>query len=68
MESLEAGRGVLLTGPGIRIGTRLHVGGLPEDFWRQWRMNYGQFPLGVDVVLVTADRLAALPRSIEVQT
>jgi alpha-D-ribose 1-methylphosphonate 5-triphosphate synthase subunit PhnH len=34
-------------------------------------MNHGQFPLGVDVVFVTGDRLAALPRStaasIEVQ-
>jgi alpha-D-ribose 1-methylphosphonate 5-triphosphate synthase subunit PhnH len=67
VESLAAGRGVLLSGPGIRTGTRLEVGGLPESFWTQWGMNHRQFPLGVDVVLVTADRLAALPRSIEVE-
>jgi alpha-D-ribose 1-methylphosphonate 5-triphosphate synthase subunit PhnH len=66
VESLEAGRGVLLTGPGIRAGTRLHVDGLPRDFWPQWRMNHRQFPLGVDVMFVTTDRLAALPRSTEV--
>ncbi|MGH6917034.1 MAG: phosphonate C-P lyase system protein PhnH [Geminicoccaceae bacterium] len=66
VESLAAERGVLLTGPGIRTGTPLHVGGLPEDFWAQWGMNHRQFPLGVDVVLVTTDRLAALPRSIAV--
>jgi alpha-D-ribose 1-methylphosphonate 5-triphosphate synthase subunit PhnH len=69
--SLEAERGVLLTGPGIRTSTPLRVGGLPADFWAQWGMNHGQFPLGVDVVFVTGDRLAALPRStaasIEVQ-
>jgi alpha-D-ribose 1-methylphosphonate 5-triphosphate synthase subunit PhnH len=67
VEGLEAERGVLLTGPGIRTGTRLHVEGLPSDFWPQWRMNHQQFPLGVDVVFVATDRLAALPRSIEVR-
>jgi alpha-D-ribose 1-methylphosphonate 5-triphosphate synthase subunit PhnH len=63
---LEAGRGVRLTGPGIRTGAQLHVEGLPTDFWAQWQTNHRQFPLGVDVVLVTENRLAALPRSIEI--
>jgi alpha-D-ribose 1-methylphosphonate 5-triphosphate synthase subunit PhnH len=67
VEGLEAERGAWLTGPGIRTGTRLHVEGLPGDFWPQWGMNHRQFPLGVDVVFVTTDRLAALPRSIEVR-
>jgi alpha-D-ribose 1-methylphosphonate 5-triphosphate synthase subunit PhnH len=67
VEGLKAARGVLLAGPGIRTGTQLHVVGLPGDFWPQWRMNHQQFPLGVDVVFVTTDRLAALPRSIEVR-
>jgi alpha-D-ribose 1-methylphosphonate 5-triphosphate synthase subunit PhnH len=62
---LESGRGARLTGPGIRTGTRLRVDGLPDDFWAQWAVNHGRFPLGVDVVFVTAHRLAALPRSIE---
>jgi alpha-D-ribose 1-methylphosphonate 5-triphosphate synthase subunit PhnH len=66
VESLAAGRGALLTGPGIRTGVQIQVGGLPEEFWAQWGMNHRRFPLGVDVVFVTADRLAALPRSIEV--
>jgi alpha-D-ribose 1-methylphosphonate 5-triphosphate synthase subunit PhnH len=61
--SLQAERGVLLSGPGIRTSTPLQVGGLPADFWAQWGVNHGQFPLGVDVVFVTGDRLAALPRS-----
>jgi alpha-D-ribose 1-methylphosphonate 5-triphosphate synthase subunit PhnH len=65
VDGLEAERGVLLTGPGIRSGTRLYVEGLSSDFWPQWGMNHRQFPLGVDVVFVTTDRLAALPRSIE---
>jgi alpha-D-ribose 1-methylphosphonate 5-triphosphate synthase subunit PhnH len=67
VEDLTAGRGVRLTGPGIRANTRLHVEGLPADFWALWGMCHRQFPLGVDVMFVTTDRLAALPRSIEVQ-
>jgi alpha-D-ribose 1-methylphosphonate 5-triphosphate synthase subunit PhnH len=67
VESLAAERGVLLTGPGICIGTRLAVGGLPDDFWLQWGMNHGQFPLGVDVMFVTTSQLVALPRSIAAQ-
>lgn len=67
VEDLASGRGVLLTGPGIRESTRLHVTGLPADFWAQWTANHAQFPLGVDIVFVTADRLAALPRSIDVE-
>jgi alpha-D-ribose 1-methylphosphonate 5-triphosphate synthase subunit PhnH len=57
---------MLLTGPGIRTGTQLQVEGLPADVWPQWAMNHQRFPLGVDVVHGTTDRLAALPRSIEV--
>jgi alpha-D-ribose 1-methylphosphonate 5-triphosphate synthase subunit PhnH len=59
--------GVRLTGPGIRTSTLLRVEGLPPDFWALWGMNHSQYPLGVDVVFVTTDRIAALPRSIEVQ-
>jgi alpha-D-ribose 1-methylphosphonate 5-triphosphate synthase subunit PhnH len=65
---LAAVDGVVLTGPGIRTSTRLHVRGLPADFWAQWGTNHRRYPLGVDVVLVTTDRIAALPRSIEVQS
>jgi alpha-D-ribose 1-methylphosphonate 5-triphosphate synthase subunit PhnH len=65
--NLETGRGARLTGPGIRTSTRLHVEGLPADFWTQGTLNHRQFPLGVDVVFVTTDRMAALPRSIEAQ-
>jgi alpha-D-ribose 1-methylphosphonate 5-triphosphate synthase subunit PhnH len=67
VEDLAADRGVVLTGPGIRTSQRLQVRGLPADFWGQWGTNHRQYPLGVDVVLVTADRIAALPRSVEVQ-
>lgn len=66
VDALAAEGGVVLTGPGIRTSTRLRVEGLPDDFWAQWGINHQQYPLGVDVVLVAADRIAALPRSVEV--
>lgn len=66
VDALAAEDGVVLTGPGIRTSARLHVRGLPADFWTQWGMNQRRYPLGVDVVFVTADRIAALPRSVEV--
>jgi alpha-D-ribose 1-methylphosphonate 5-triphosphate synthase subunit PhnH len=67
VDELAGDRGARLTGPGIRSSMRLHVQGFPADFWALWGMCHRQFPLGVDVVFVTTDRLAALPRSIEVQ-
>jgi alpha-D-ribose 1-methylphosphonate 5-triphosphate synthase subunit PhnH len=67
VEQLANDRGAVLTGPGIRTSVRLRVEGLPDDFWSQWGTNHRQYPLGVDVVLVTQDRIAALPRSIAVQ-
>ena len=68
VSELAAEDGVVLTGPGIRTSARLHVAGLPADFWVQWGTNHGRYPLGVDVVFVTADRIAALPRSVEVRS
>lgn len=67
VDQISNDRGVRLTGPGIEMGTLLQVEGLPPDFWRLWGMNHSQFPLGVDVVFVTTDQIAALPRSTEVQ-
>jgi alpha-D-ribose 1-methylphosphonate 5-triphosphate synthase subunit PhnH len=67
VDQLSDDRGVRLTGPGIRMSTLLQVEGLPADFWALWGMNHSQFPLGVDMVFVTTDRIAALPRSTEVR-
>jgi alpha-D-ribose 1-methylphosphonate 5-triphosphate synthase subunit PhnH len=67
VDQLSDAGGVRLIGPGIRDSARLQVEGLPADFWTLWGMSHSQFPLGVDVVFVTTDRLAALPRSTGVQ-
>ncbi|MGY6635139.1 MAG: phosphonate C-P lyase system protein PhnH [Alkalilacustris sp.] len=61
VQSLEA-RGTRLTGPGIRDVAALS---LPEP--TAFAANAARFPLGIDFILTSGDRLAALPRSTRVE-
>lgn len=63
VESLSAGEPAILSGPGIKGQQTLAASGLPEGFWREWRINHQRFPLGVDVFLTQERRICALPRS-----
>lgn len=56
-----AATGTTLRGPGIRDSAALS---LPET--EAFRSNHALFPLGLDFVFTSGDRLAALPRSTEV--
>ncbi|MGP9822072.1 phosphonate C-P lyase system protein PhnH [Salinarimonas sp. NSM] len=60
---LEAGRGLVLKGPGIRDVARLDAVPLPEGFVARWRANGALFPRGVDVILASGDRIVGLPRT-----
>lgn len=60
---LTACSGIGISGPGIRGEARLGVGGLPARFWSQRTELYELFPRGVDVLFVSGEQLAALPRS-----
>jgi alpha-D-ribose 1-methylphosphonate 5-triphosphate synthase subunit PhnH len=62
--SLDGGPAVTLSGPGIRDSAVFAPDGLPDWFWNDWRLNAGQFPLGVDVFFTCGDRVVGLPRSI----
>jgi alpha-D-ribose 1-methylphosphonate 5-triphosphate synthase subunit PhnH len=64
--ALAAGRGARLTGPGIERETRLEVSGAPA-LWPGLRANAARFPRGVDVVLCSGPRLAAVPRTTRVE-
>jgi alpha-D-ribose 1-methylphosphonate 5-triphosphate synthase subunit PhnH len=63
VESLEGGRDLTLTGPGIDGSARLAPHPLPEDFVARMRENRALFPLGVDLFIVAGRRIAGLPRS-----
>lgn len=52
-----------LSGPGIPDKRRFAAGGLDGDFWRERRRICGSFPVGLDLILVSDRRLAALPRT-----
>ncbi|HVY16839.1 MAG TPA: phosphonate C-P lyase system protein PhnH [Rhodopila sp.] len=65
--SLDGGRRYRLAGPGLRVPETIAVDGLPADFAALWRDNHRLFPRGVDLVLCSGDRLAALPRSVSIE-
>ena len=55
-----------LTGPGIRTERVLAAEPLPADFAERCAANRALFPCGIDLLLVAADRVAALPRTVRV--
>lgn len=64
--ALTAGRGVRLTGPGIRDTTWLEIGGIRDGLWSELRTNAARFPRGVDLIVTAGRQLAALPRTVRV--
>jgi alpha-D-ribose 1-methylphosphonate 5-triphosphate synthase subunit PhnH len=61
---LDRGEALTLSGPGI-AGTRTFCAEpLPPDFRARLVANRALFPRGVDLILVSPDAVAALPRSI----
>jgi alpha-D-ribose 1-methylphosphonate 5-triphosphate synthase subunit PhnH len=66
VETFSAGERFTLSGPGIAGTQSFTVDPLPSDFRAQLIANRERFPRGVDVILVTDDAIAALPRSVRV--
>jgi alpha-D-ribose 1-methylphosphonate 5-triphosphate synthase subunit PhnH len=64
VETLQAGPPLVLTGPGIRDRAVLRAAPLPADMAARLADNRALFPRGVDLILVTATEVAALPRSV----
>lgn len=67
VSGLAGGTGRRLTGPGIPEEAWLAAEGLPPGFWDGVRANHARFPRGVDLLLTSGPRLAALPRSTRVE-
>lgn len=66
VESLSNSQGARLKGPGIETETRLQATGVSNAFWADLKANNEQFPLGVDVLLVSPASICGLPRTLEV--
>lgn len=63
VRALHAEGDAILRGPGIEESHRFDASPLPLDFWAQAQLNHEAFPLGVDLIFATSERVAALPRS-----
>jgi alpha-D-ribose 1-methylphosphonate 5-triphosphate synthase subunit PhnH len=68
VQTLQAGPPLGLTGPGIRDRAVLRAAPLPVDMPERLAANRALFPRGVDLILVTATDVAALPRSVRLAT
>jgi alpha-D-ribose 1-methylphosphonate 5-triphosphate synthase subunit PhnH len=67
VSGIVSGSGALLRGPGVRDATRLDVAGLPTRFWEERASLAELFPRGLDVLFVSGNKLAALPRSTRIE-
>ncbi len=61
--SLVAEGGCELSGPGLETPRRFLAEGLDPEFWQQMALNSQRFPLGVDVIFISPNSIAAIPRS-----
>ncbi|MEO7223748.1 MAG: phosphonate C-P lyase system protein PhnH [Devosia sp.] len=68
LPSLRGGADLTLRGPGINDHAHIAPQGLPLDFLAQWTANRGQFPRGVDLLLVSGAEVLGLPRTTRITT
>jgi alpha-D-ribose 1-methylphosphonate 5-triphosphate synthase subunit PhnH len=62
--TFERGESLTLSGPGIAGNRSFAASPLPQDFRARLATNRALFPRGVDLILTSADAVAALPRSL----
>jgi alpha-D-ribose 1-methylphosphonate 5-triphosphate synthase subunit PhnH len=56
-----------LSGPGLASPRSIRATPLPDDFIERLQGNRALFPRGVDILLVSDDAVAALPRSVHAE-
>jgi alpha-D-ribose 1-methylphosphonate 5-triphosphate synthase subunit PhnH len=66
VERFGQGQRLSLSGPGIADGVSLSAEPLPPDLCDRLTANHALFPRGVDVILVSPEAVAAVPRSVRV--
>jgi alpha-D-ribose 1-methylphosphonate 5-triphosphate synthase subunit PhnH len=66
VESMDAGVGLSLMGPGVRDKISLNAKPLPSDIADRLVRNRLLAPRGIDLLLVTESAVAGLPRSVRV--
>ncbi len=66
VEQFNGGRPMTLEGPGIDGRVSIKLGAMPDGFEQYLKDNRTLFPRGVDLILVSGDRIVGLPRSVRV--
>lgn len=66
VETLSGGAPLALEGPGIKGRERIAPSPVPADLRDRLALNRSLFPCGIDLIFVSADGIAALPRSVRV--
>jgi len=67
VERFGEGEPMRLSGPGLAGSHGFSATPLPADFIARLHVNRALFPRGVDIILASADAIAALPRSVRVE-
>ncbi|MDX3929576.1 MAG: phosphonate C-P lyase system protein PhnH [Shinella sp.] len=66
LESFRGGAPLVLSGPGIKGEAVIGPKGLPETFLPLWSENRQLFPRGVDLILVSGEKVVCLPRTVSI--
>jgi len=67
VDSFDTGVPLTLAGPGIERTATIASSPMPRHFIAQWRQNHARFPRGVDLILVSRDEIACLPRTTRIE-
>jgi len=64
---LSTEKGARLSGPGIKGSTPLELSCLPVSWLAERKNLHDLYPLGIDLIITTPDKMVALPRSTRIE-
>ena len=67
VEDFSSGQEVQLSGPGIEEKQAFSALGLDTNFWQMAQKNQSNYPLGIDFIFCSKNKIAALPRSTKIE-
>ncbi|MDJ0930018.1 phosphonate C-P lyase system protein PhnH [Breoghania sp.] len=65
--SFDGGLPVTLSGPGIKNQQAFAPDGVSLPLWQQLVANHALYPRGIDVIFVSGEAIAGLPRSTQIE-
>lgn len=68
LDSLTEGEVLRLSGPGIDGDAILHVAGADTGWWEKRSQWNAAFPMGIDLILVAGQQIAAIPRTTRIMS